>query len=474
MRCYILASIICISSLSPAFTQTVGGMSDITVLSVDIGRFEWGSKIIHIYENTRNQSIYSRSPERWQFIIEPLLTPRLNPNPTTNIKMDYRSESLDSGVRLVAYIDTKTGKRRTKSVPFLRTRVLIPLDLITQDARDRALDAIFAAYPSVDKCAIGRPNVDVLPVTDITFTISDLEDQKSVIGRNVRFHTKTLNFLTSPKELFLSFDVDEEDQDTSLPVLQKFLAFFPFLEFDAQISFSVKSTKFNIASIDIDKLKNTALWVDLSGNGGVGFVSRTDLRNLAQSAAASIRSSFTIEDPASFDQNFIDSLITSSQNITADEAFFNSEQGKQTYNADDLKPDVVTREINKLITKDATEDQWTFNGSASANANVLGLVSGGFSGSLSGSSLKKWLSDRDIESDIQGNKIIAKSIQIKQVNLSNFVSSYNYGTEYRNVSGAKSNLRTVIFGDVPLLNTAAPSFTKRSASCPNTLSLMLR
>jgi hypothetical protein len=124
--------------------------------------------------------------------------------------------------------------------------------------------------------------------------------------------------------------------------------------------------------------------------------------------------------------------------VTADEVFWDSQLGKETYNADDLKPDVVTKELNKLFTKDQGKDQWSFNTSASANANVLNLVSGGFSGSLSGSRLQEWLREHNIETEIDGTKIIAKSIKLEQLNMANFLSTFNFSMEYRNISGASN------------------------------------
>src|ERR1700704_1269862 len=170
----------------------------------------------------------------------------------------------------------------------------------------------------------------------------------------------------------------------------------------ATVSFSVKSTKFNISSITADKIKDSNLYAKLNGTCGIGTVSRNDLRKLTQDAVSQLKAYAIIEDQASFSQDLLNSLLAASHTVTADEAFWDSQLGKETYNADDLKPDVVTKELNKLFTKDQGKDQWSFNTSASANANVLNLVSGGFSGSLSGSRLQEWLREHNIETEIDG------------------------------------------------------------------------
>src|ERR1700751_1723422 len=42
-------------------------------------------------------------------------------------------------------------------------------------------------------------------------------------------------------------------------------------------------------------------------------------------------------------------------------ASFSSEMWKSTYNGDDLKPDVVSKELNDMYTKSDTEDRWKYN-----------------------------------------------------------------------------------------------------------------
>jgi hypothetical protein len=443
--------------------QTAGGMSDITVLSVDIGHFDYGHKIIHVYENSRNQAEYRNTPERWQFVIEPLLSTIKGEADT----IDYKVYSLDPIIR-------KSGGYSTLS--YAKHRVLIPLRLRSDTALEQALNVILAAYPNIDKCKLGWQNVDVLPLTDITISISDIEAPDGLFVKNAKIHAPSQSFLTSPKELYLSFDIWEKD-DSPDKELRRFLDFVPFMQITAVVSFSVKSTKFNLTTIVADKLKGTDLYAKLSGNGGIGYVSRTDLRTLTQKAANQLTANAIVEDPASFDQDLFRSLIAASQTATADEAFFNSQAGKQTYNADDLKPDVVTSEINKLYTKDSGKDEWHFNSSASTNANLLGMISGGASGSMSTSQLHEFLKERNIDNEITGNKIIAKSVQIEQVNLSQFLSSYNFSGEFRNISGnSKQNLKTIIFGEP--VEDAPPkgpgTYSHVIQKCPNQNSLLLK
>ena len=106
---------ITVSSTSVSFGQasnTAGGMSDITVLSVDIGHFDYGHKIIHVYENSRNQSEYRNSPERWQFVIEPLLSTR----PAANGNVEFRSFALDPVIEVIGKREQIRPKHRVMGI----------------------------------------------------------------------------------------------------------------------------------------------------------------------------------------------------------------------------------------------------------------------------------------------------------------------------------------------------------------------
>ncbi len=449
---------------TPALCQnlsTAGGMSDITVLSVDIGHFNFGNKIIHVFENSRNQTEFRNSPERWRFVIEPLLSVRAdqsgNPSISKPFLLDPVYERIDG-----------TRYRRAKQ------RVLVNIELINDWAKEKALDVVLAAYPGA-KCKIGRTNVDVLPITELTLSSGDLQGN-GIFGSNVTLQNSRVSFLTSPQSFDAIFDVKENSRE-GREVLDRFISFLPYIQMNALISFSVKSTRFNLTSITADRIKGTDLYVKLNGEGGVGTVSRTDLRSLTVSAANQLSAIAIVEDPTNFSQELFTNILATSQTVTATETFFDSEQGKQTYNADDLKPDVITRELNKVFTKDSGKDQWTFNSSGSANGNLMGLIGGGVSGSLSTSQLHEFLNERNIENEVVGEKIIAKSIQILQVNIGNFVNNFNFAMEFRNISGSpKSNLSTVFYGRPILTNDAQSdgTFMNLTKGCANENSLLLQ
>lgn len=440
-------------------TVTAGGMSDITVLSVDIGHFSYGNKIIHVFENSRNQSQYNNSPGKWQFMIEPLLSTVANESGG----IDYQTARLDPIERYY----------KGRSYLYRRARVRLPLDLTTERAIDKAIEVIYARYPEA-RCKVGPQNVDVLPMTSMQISVSDIEDQRGQFHDNSRLHSKSMYYLTSPSRVFVLFDVWERSTSTNDTDLKEFISFLPFMSINASLSFSVKSTVFNISSIITDKIKDTDLYAKLNGGGSDTYVTRDDLRRLSQSAATQLRAIQIIEDRDSFDEALFRELITGSTTVSADEAFFNSQQGQHTYNSDDLKPSVITDNLKKTFDYDSGKDQWSLSTSASGGGSFLDLVKADFKGSLSTSQMHEFLKKHSLETDIKGNIIVVKSVDLQQVNISHFIQSGSFGTELRNIEkgSPKQGLQTAIYADVvgPI---SGKSFADLSRDCAGPAAMML-
>ncbi len=421
---------ICATVANASDAVTAGGLGDITILSVDIGHFNSGNKIIHVYENSRNLAQYSSNPEKWIFMVEPLLTPQTQ---DAGIKFET-SDVLDPIYR-------KNGK---KTVVLKRHRVHVPLDMLTEDAVNKAIEVINARYPEA-RCKIGPLNIDVLPVISMKISSPDIQVQGGRFYVNSKIATRELNYLTSPSQMAVQFDIAErsENSDTEL---KNFVAFMPFLNLEAELGFSVKSTLFNIASAISEKIKDTDLYVKLNGGGSETYVARDDLRRLTQTAASQLKVIQIIEDNESFDELLFKGLIESSQIVSANEEFFNTEQGKQTYDAEDLRPSVINSKISKQFDYDQGKDEWSLSTSASGGGDFLGLISADFSGSLSTSKMKEWLKQHSLETEITGNIIVVKSIDLQRVNLSKFLEKRNFGIEYRNIEkgSPKLGLKTEI------------------------------
>jgi hypothetical protein len=398
---------------------TAGGMSDITVLSVDIGHFSYGRKIIHVFENSRNQAQFLTSPEKWQFMIEPLLT----------VRRDSAGEIENSTSSLLDPSYRQTHRYR-------RHRLRLPLDMINDTAIDRAIEVVYARYPEA-RCKVGPQNVDVLPMTSLKLSMPDIETSAGRFDGSAKLVTKELNYLTSPNYISFMFDVTERDHVETEAELKNFLAFMPFMNISAEVGFSVKSTVFNISSVITDRIKDTDLYAKLNGNGSETYVSRDDVRRLTQSASVQLSAIQIIEDRASFDDALFRGLVQSSTTVSADEAFFNS---------DDLKPSVLTEKLSKEFTYDSGKDQWSLNTSASGGGSFFDIVKADFSGSMSTSQLHEFLKKHSIETDIKGNIIVVKSVDLQQVNVSKFLQSGSFGMEFRNIEKGtpKQGLKTTI------------------------------
>ena len=416
-----------IAQTSPPIV-TAGGMSDITVLSVDIGHFSYGRKIIHVFENSRNQAQFLRSPEKWQFMIEPLLTVRAG----ATGELDHSSSSL---------LDPIYRQKHR----YRRHRLRLPLDMINDTAIDRAIEVIYARYPEA-RCKVGPQNVDVLPMTAIKLSMPDIEGHAGRFEGSAKLATKELSYLTSPNYISLMFDVTERNHDETDAELKNFLTFMQYMVVGAEVGFSVKSTVFNISSVITERIKDTDLYAKLNGNGSETYVSRDDLRRLTQSASTQLSTIQIIEDRASFDDALFRGLVESSTTVSADEAFFNSEQGKHTYDAEDLKPSILTEKLSKEFTYDSAKDQWSLNTSASGGGSFLDIVKADFSGSMSTSQLHEFLKKHSLETDIKGRIIVVKSVDLQQVNVSKFLQSGSFGMEFRNIERGtpKQGLKTTI------------------------------
>lgn len=425
---------------SPASAE---GMSDITVISVEVGQFDFGPKIIHIYENSRNQYAYANNPSRWQFAIEPLLSLKLSPDG----KAELSTIDLEPSIKKI------DGKWRK----FKRSRIMIPVSIITPNARGIALDVIRTRYPE-QACDLGTQNIDALPITSIVVTSTDIQSVNQPYYSTGRIVTDRFSFFTSPSYFNLFFELTESYPGTLEADIVRFREFLPFMQLKATVSFSVKGTSFNLVSVVADKIKSTELYVKLVGDGGETFVHRNDLRRLTQSAAAQLSATAIIEDQASFDYALFSGLINSARTVPADEKWFDDNQGKHTYNEEDLRPSHIQSYLNKVFTKDQGSDQWKVNTSASGGGSFLGIIEANASGAVSTESLKTWLKENNLETEIKGDIIVVKSINLEAVNISKYVNSSNTGVEVKNISGdtLKTNLSTVIFGEAVDDRAAVP------------------
>lgn len=175
----------------------------------------------------------------------------------------------------------------------------------------------------------------------------------------------------------------------------------------------------------------------MTGQGRKDYISRNDLRNLLRSVKEETTISAMIEDPDRFDQSLLNSLLERwSNRVSTDK--FDELSWSSTYNSDDLKPDVITRELNKIFKYDERTDQFKReeNYEASGSGGYMDITaSASGKASFKKDELKKLLKQLDITVEIEGNMIVAKSVDVYRINWADFDDTKSYVSVVSYVSG---------------------------------------
>jgi hypothetical protein len=146
-----------------------------------------------------------------------------------------------------------------------------------------------------------------------------------------------------------------------------------------------------------------------------------------------------VEDPEHFDTDIFYKVLNLMTTLTNSEtAHFDAEKWAATYNAADLKPDVLTKTLNKAFDYDQGSHQWKRSGSLDTGAKVGVLdalsVEGKFSGTFSSEDLQTWLKQHSIEASFEGEKIVVKSIDLQRVDMPAFSQDSQFSSSMTLVS----------------------------------------
>jgi len=371
----------------PASNPTNPFLFDIS--SSEIGSFPFGDKALRIWASTRNAS----DARQWQFRYDPLFAPEI----TAASKLALATRSLNSGAEW-------------------RTSLTIYVD--TPDARAHAL----AVLKEIDKSQADNlqpGGVFVLPISSVTVSLPDL----AVLYPSTHLVTSEFNFATPPTEF--TIQISSPDQATA----KKLEADLPSFTISYKFTFAATQVQRNWMQFSMKTLKDSKLFAKLNGLGTTTvYVHRDDVRNLIDNIADQVHFQETVENPADFDAALLDKLLNR-WNTTVDSTSFDDAKWKSTYNSDDLRPNQITKALNSIFSYDAESKQWKTNFSTqdSANASVLDIlkVGGSLQASYSNEGLNAFLKQHAINSDIEGNQIVAKSLDLQQVNLSDFDDTTN-------------------------------------------------
>jgi len=392
-----------------------GPPQEFVPVAANITTFEYGQNQHRIYATLGNTSVVPVS--LWQFRYEPLFIPRIKIDGSLNAEIN------------------KVGQR---------WQIRLPIYLYTRESSRLAYEKLKEVYswnPTI-KMQIDPSNVTAFNVKNITSTI----DLTGIIP-NANLQTRRLNLTSTPSSFDIIIYVPNKEQAEAVT------SALPHLQISYDMSFSAKTLKHNFVEVKRSELRTSALFAALNGlPGGVEkYVHRDDARSLSEGISTSLAVSGIIENPDELDKTLLEKVLsTFSTDARANLETFDDEKWKSTYNSDDLKPDVITSQLEKMFTKTEGQDEWKYNANASISgkASFLDILSGesNIAGSYTQEGLRKRLEERDIEVQFDGNKIIAKSVKVSRMNLSTFSNE----EVFTSVMAAVSTVREPFQGTIDL------------------------
>jgi hypothetical protein len=363
--------------------DTNGDLSEFVISSTEIASFVYGTKPLRIWESIRNKS----NARLWQFRYDPLFVPEVR----ENSQLAVESKPFGGG----------------------RWRTSLTVFLDAAEARQAAYVALTGTYPK-EAPEIQPASVFVLPIREVSVRIPDLANiypQSHMVDSSFDFPTPATEF---------TIVIESPDESTARAVEKDLSS----VTIEYEFSFSARKSQQNWIKFTLKDLKSSKLFIELSGVGSSSiYVHRDDLRKLVDRITDQIDFNAVIEKPDNFEEGLLDKLLARWNTVESSKNF-DDMKWQSTYNKDDLKPDVITKGLNEMFTYHQTEEQWKYNGSfsSSGKAGLFEFLSaeGSLGGSYSNEGLKKLLDQHYIKAEFEGNKIVAKSIDLRQVNISDF------------------------------------------------------
>ena len=380
----ILVGILLVVSVPAAQAQEVDPTAT-ELFTTEVAIFQLGDDLIRLWASIRNQN---EPPIRWQFRYDPLFVPALNEDGT------------------LAVATRPVGNK-------WETRMTILLD--SEAAQTAAYARLQDVYP--DEAEQIRPeNIFAKPVRSVKIVMPQIAENhpnSRIANPLIEFHRQANDFAV----------VIESPTQQEAETVADSLA-------DYRLRYSFAHRQYiaarNRIEIDMSRLQDSKLLVELDGMGSTEvYVHREDLRTLTESIAEEIIVTEYIEDPALFRADLLNLLLSRFFDpTTVTQETFDEAKWEATYNADDLRPDVIEQELNRTYRKDETTDQWRTTVGGEVDVSLLGglIKELGLAAEYSQEGLELALAEEDILVEFQGNRIIVKAIQLYRVNVAQLKS----------------------------------------------------
>lgn len=325
-------------------------------------------------------------------------------------------------------IGSVDGKIPFKEVSFPKHKqLLVPIHIDS----DLASTVAYETLKTESRYNIQKQNVRVLEMESINI---QLINKDLHLPADVKISETTIPFGFGRRTVNLGVHVPERDGGTDLEKLKAWLRVAPI---QITWNFNAKEITENRFQLSLESLARTSLKSKLDGVGGnTVYIHRDDLREIVKNVKNEINMNSFIENFSKTDTNLFDESLFKSllerwkDKIENNIDNFSNNVIQSTFNKDDLKPDVIRSEINKLVDEYKDKKHYVVNHEydAEGSANVFKVISGKLKGKAKWSrdELREIFRKHDIEIQFEGEKIVPKKIWLVQANKGDFTSSNSF------------------------------------------------
>jgi hypothetical protein len=377
-----------------------------------------------IFPETQNLD-NPNAPSVWRFDVEPMFVPArgVSTNKTDTPPIDI--QQTEYSARKV----TVQGGYRID----VHTRLIIPLVIKSDAEMDSAVEALNALYVAQGYKFTGN-QISTIPLTQVALKFNDGElDPCTLLTQTIQLSGSEssvpvfFDCLDHPKTL-------ENYQPSELKSVITFRKHLPIMIAAIDVTYDAKEAEPASMNVQSQDVRSSDFFNQLAGKGDTVYVSRDDLRKLSIQASHQLAIRFqgrrmTADEMATC----VTPLMASFPETVLDLNQVSAETLQHTYNANDLNPNKINKEMSDTIDKSSSKDEVKFKTDASGDV-LFGLAKG--SGSLSGSGFQERMAEHGVKTEWDGEKWVAKALDLKQVNVTQLAQTINrscvfntYGSE---------------------------------------------
>lgn len=367
------------------------------ILLADIGTLSYGGNTYRVRPALDNRL---RDPQLWNFAVEPLLQP---------VRLDTAANPVD--VKIVPF----GGK-------FL---VTFNVELWNKTAEDKAFAVVNRSYP-VDGFKVKRDGIRAIRIKSITPSCDDLR----LVDPAATIEPATFEIPRSggmPDQIPIRILTDTQEHASGIAALLQFSSWDFSLKLSEQIALQAR------AQITASANLKAGFRNRLQGQGGAGYMHRSDFREYLETNRGDIEAHVIVDkgaiaDPDAFFERVLRSFTTRWDTLEARSyKQLDATALKATYNAKDLAPEEVTKELSRRISKDGGTNTFKVSKSSSGGGGFsLGPISvnGKGQSGYTKDQIQQWLRENDVSAEWNGTRWIAKDVNVRQVNATHITSLF--------------------------------------------------